>query len=113
MKKSMSIFVILISGLYAMPAFADTDTPTPASTTPASTAPHKHHHHHKKSVKTSESSPKTTPPASSPAADSHVGNGTGNTDAPGMSNSMGTNNPGSPNMGSSDHVPGTTGTSGQ
>ena len=31
----------------------------------------------------------------------------------GRADSLGTNNPGSPNMGSADHVPGTTGTSGQ
>jgi len=65
-------------------------------------APHKHHHRLKKAHVT----------AASPNI-SNVRNTASDTDVPGLSDSLGTNNAGSPNMGSSDHTPGTTGTSGQ
>jgi len=81
------------------------------ATATASPLPPKHHHKHKKKASVSATSNGTA----APAADTGSNRKTAaeNTDAPGMSDSLGSNNPGSPNMGSSDHTPGTTGTSGQ
>ena len=86
---------------------------TPGDTTvPATPAPRKVHHRHKKKASGAAAPSKTVDPVS--AADKQLHTGvSNNTDASGMSDSLGTNNAGSPNMGSSDHVPGTTGTSGQ
>jgi hypothetical protein len=95
---------------------ADTDdghaTVSGSTTTAANTTAPKHHHRHKKPIGEPTTGSRTiTPPADT--NDLHVGTVGNNTDAPGMSNSIGSNNPGTPNMGTADHVPGTTGTSGQ
>ena len=79
-----------------------------AAVNPVSPRPH---HKHKKKVSASAASNGTVAPA--PDTGSNRKTAAGNTDAPGMSDSLGSNNPGSPNMGSPDHTPGTTGTSGQ
>ena len=82
-----------------------------SSTTEPNAHPESHKHHkHKKTTSNSTPSNASTAPSS---ADSRAGTVDGRTQAPGMSNSIGSNNAGEPNMGSPDHVPGTTGTSGQ
>jgi len=85
---------------------------TPGDTTVvASPVAPKPHHKHKKKASVSATSNGTAVPA--PDTGSNRKQAAENTDAPGMSDSLGTNNPGGPNMGSGDHTPGTTGTSGQ
>ena len=70
-----------------------------------------HHHKHKKTASASATGNGTVAPT--PGTGSNRKMAAANTDAPGMSDSLGQNNPGTPNMGSPDHTPGTTGTSGQ
>ena len=77
----------------------------------ADPVPPKHHHKHKKKASVSATSNGTVAPEADTGSNRKTASV--NTDAPGMSDSLGTNNPGSPNMGSPDHTPGTTGTSGQ
>jgi hypothetical protein len=90
---------------------ADDSAPSPAApATMTRTAPRKHHRRHKKTASAPASGTKTV---ASDDKTLHTGVPASNTDAPGMSDSLGANNPGTPNMGASDHTPGTTGTSGQ
>ena len=101
----MAVLSLFPAGvLRAADAVVETSTTTSRSTK-------KHSHRHKKPVVAPAEGQKTTAPAGD--LDARKGVSSDNTDAPGMSDSLGNNNPGSPNMGSSDHVPGTTGTSGQ
>ena len=108
-RRSALSFILLGSlmapaGIHAADATGETTaTPNPA--------PIKPHHKHKKKASVSATSNSTAVPT----ADTGSGRKTAaeNTDAPGMSDSLGSNNPGGPNMGSPDHTPGTTGTSGQ
>jgi hypothetical protein len=81
------------------------------ATATVSPVPPKHHHTHKKKASISATSNGTVAPT--PGTGSNQKTAATNTDAPGMSDSLGSNNPGTPNMGAPDHVPGTTGTSGQ
>ena len=110
--RSYSLLSIMV---LAAPFLVQAADPIPAATneTPAAASPKppKHHPRHAKTKKTPPPPPvidQTAPPV-----DSHVVHPAPNTAAPGMSNSLGTNNPGAPNMGTGDHVPGSTGTSGQ
>lgn len=93
----------------ALVTAADSTVPASTTTTPSPT-PHKRHHRHKKTNSDSATSSSTVAPASP----SHTGTVPGGSAVPnGMSDSLGSNNAGSPNMGSQDHTPGTTGTTGQ
>ncbi len=90
---------------------AENVTDTSAGAPLAVPAQSQRHHKHKKKADV----PTTNNTTASPAVDrdSRQNKAAVNTDAPGMSDSLGANHPGSPNMGSADHTPGTTGTSGQ
>ena len=116
MTSVMTKGLVLISALNLIgPGFVQGDeSAAPATTTPTTApapAPHKHHHRKKKTASLPATGSKTVAsPSDHPI---HAGIQATNTDAPGMSDSLGANNPGGPNMGSSDHTPGTTGTSGQ
>jgi len=87
-------------------AIADSNT----DSAPTKVVPRKRHHRRKKTTSAPAAGTTTAAPA---AKDTHPPTLPNSTDAPGMSNSLGSNDPGGPNMGSPDHVPGTTGTSGQ
>jgi len=100
MRKAVALTFVLNLFSPVVVRAADYATTASSATTVTNTTPHRHHHRLKNTTSASATSSNTGAPAS-------------NTDAPGMSDSLGTNNPGSPNMGSSDHSPGTTGTSGQ
>jgi len=109
----MALGVLPNLGLIAPGTIRAADTTAPNSaTTSTSSTPHQHHHRHKKTTSGSATSNTTVAPAGG-ANDSHKETAAGNTEAPDMSNSLGSNNPGNPNMGSADHTAGTTGTSGQ
>ncbi len=91
---------------------ADNDASQPppngATTAPSATSP-KHHHRHKKVTTVTSAGSKPVASAASaapPQAEISIGNNT-------SPDSLGSNSPGSPNMGSPDHTPGTTGTSGE
>jgi len=84
---------------------------TQETTTASNPAPPKHHYKHKKKASVSATSNATAAPAADIGSNRRTA--AENTDAPGMSDSLGSNNPGGPNMGSPDHTPGTSGTSGQ
>ena len=105
--------VAVISMLYLLAPSVigsdDTTVPVGATTAPSPT-PHKRHHRKKKAKSEATTSSATV----APAVPSHTGTVPGGSAVPnGMSDSLGSNNAGSPNMGSPDHTPGTTGTSGQ
>lgn len=107
--KTKALALIPILHLIAPARVTAADSTVPASTT-TTPSPHKRHHRHKKTKSDSATSSSTVAPASP----SHTGTVPGGSAVPnGMSDSLGSNNAGSPNMGSPDHTPGTTGTSGQ
>jgi hypothetical protein len=89
---------------------AYTTAPNMAATT-TSPPPRKHPHRKKRPKDQVTRKQQTVAPTDS--GDVRRGSADSNTEAPGMSDSLGTNNPSGPNLGTSDHVPGTTGTSGQ
>jgi len=93
------------------PALALAADPDGDATTAASPITPKPRHRLKNAPKADTVGGK--PVASSGANIHNRGTDTGDPDTPGMSDSLGSNSPGSPNMGAPDHVPGTTGTSGQ
>jgi hypothetical protein len=87
--------------------WTDDTTATPA----ASHKSHKRHHRNKNKSSDGVTHTNTVTPAAAPGSDS--GKSNLNSAVSGMGDSLGPNNPGTPNMGSPDHIPGTTGTSGQ
>jgi hypothetical protein len=105
-KKSLALVTLLSLIAPAAGWAADDTTATPA----ASLKSHKRHHRNKNKSSDGVTHANTVAPA---AAGSGTEKGNLNAAGSGMSDSLGPNNPATPNMGSPDHVPGTTGSSGQ
>ena len=102
MKRKQMLRMLLIIGLMAPVFIRAEESPSPVSP--------KRHHKHKKH---SHPAPSPTPAAavSGTPSNAPINPGViGNVDP---ANQDGARSPGAPNMGSGDHVPGTTGTSGQ
>jgi len=101
-------FATLLSLIMPVGGWAtDDSTATPAASQKS------YKHHHRKKNKSSDGVTHTTAAAPAAANGSSTEKGDLNSAVSGMSDSLGPNNPATPNMGSPDHVPGTTGTSGQ
>jgi glycerol kinase len=97
--------LVVPTGLRAADATGETTTaPHPA--------PLKPHHKHKKKTASSAAGNASAAAAGTKASDSGKA-AAKNTEGTGISDGLGSNSPGSPNMGSPDHTPGSTGTSGQ
>jgi hypothetical protein len=103
---------LLLLALIA-PAPTLADGPPTVVASPVSPTPPLHHHKHKQKRKTGAPAGSN---ASVTAAGTHATRSgaaaAAGTDSPSMSYGLGPNNPAAPNMGSADHTPGTTGTSG-
>ena len=97
-----------LSILFLVVPFTGRAADSTGTTPPASDShsPAKHHRHKKKLISDAAIGKSTE-------TVTHVGVGAGNIVIPGMSNDNKAGEVGSPNMGSPDHTPGTTGTSGQ
>ena len=106
------ISLLILMAPLTLLAAVTTETPEVATSSASTTSPLRKHHHKPK---------KTAPDSATPnSADIHAGaaasgSGTsgGTVASPGISDNLKGNDAGQPNMGSPDHVPGTTGTSGQ
>jgi hypothetical protein len=99
---------VFISGLMLLPSGpgrAD-EVPIVSSTTVLNSTLPKHHHHRKKPVSDAAI-------GKSSGTLTQVGIAAGNGAIPGVSHDSQAGSVGSPNMGTPDHTPGTTGTSGQ
>ncbi len=112
--KSKTVAIVSLLSLIAPAAGWAADTaPSDAATTTPAASPKPHKTHHRKLKRKSTAGKPSTPAHSSDATGSGTGKADLNSAVDGMNDSLGPNNPSTPNMGSPDHVPGTTGTSGQ
>src|SRR6266700_8366513 len=102
--KTKTFLFGLFIGLMAMAAWA-ADT-TDSTTTPPSATPKPHKSHHRKKKKsTTAATPHNGATTSVPGSNS--GSAVNKAVVTGITDGLGPNNAGSPNMGSGDHVPGT------
>jgi hypothetical protein len=104
--------IVFVLSLLVPPLTRAADDKTPNSaTTATSPAPVQKHRRHKKTAGGAVTSKDSVNAAGTHASREEVS--AVHTGTEGMSNSLGNNNPSEPNMGSPDHIPGSTGTSGQ